>query len=399
MAYKSIICIYYPHQLLPALVALIHHRRYRQEPLEQATLVCVRILTDSQQGKNIAAAIEKIVSTLPWISIKISYTWKLGWLREYDIPVKWRAFLVRQAYKKHPFGEIIYAHDLSADFFTHTFIHAFPDKQRICFGDSLGIVYTQNYFANLRYDNTKPSHQGLSVKFKARLINWLKLKRRQFLLPKKTLDANKAILILPFDPGGDFLTKIPFAIPAKDEVTLVLNWLSRNAGRDKTLEQLIEKDNTKISFFALNNLCESKFATLDNELKLYQHIIDEYAPKKSLLIIKPHPGSSASSLQCFKNRLSHDGEIYYLAEEFSVYPIELNEKLIRRSDLILSMSYTSISIPYLYEKAVIHVLSSQLIDLYFNPEAKVWVEESNEQYLGLMSSLKNWDKKTPLTLS
>lgn len=388
MSYRSVICIYYPHQLLPALVALMHYRRYcLQETIEQSTLVYVKILIDNEQGNYISDAIQAIVKGISWISVKITYSWRLGKLREHYLPVAWRAFMLRRQASLEAVQEIFYAHDVSADFFTQTLMQAFPASKRICFGDSLGMVYTHDYFMALRY-----SEVG---KLRCRLANL----KRWFVLPSKRLGADKAILMLPCDPGGDFLTHIPLYVPVKADVKAVLDLLtSKFTGIDESIDLILHTSTKKIVFFALSNLNESKLATLDNELQLYQDIIDQHVPAEAILIIKPHPGTHESSLQMFKKRLKYRGEIVYLSKEFSVYPVELNPYLINRSDKILSISYTSISLPYLYDKPVFHVLTNELIIKYFNADTRQWAEEGNRQYLAMMAAIVNWEGNTPIKI-
>ena len=401
MSYRSVVCVYYPHQLLPALVAVMHHRRYcLNEPVEQPTLIHVRILIDNDQGRHIADAIQQIVGKISWLSVEVSYPWKLAFIHEYYLPVKLRAHFIRQRYKQYSIREIFYAHDLSADFLTQTFTHAFPKATRICFGDALGIVYSQDYFTKLMYSERNLLTQSIYRRTLHNVKSWLKLKRRQFVLPKNALKASFAILILPCDPGNDVLTNTPFQVPSKSDLQSILDLLTSGLDcNDSVTEKLIDNTSKPIIFLALSNLTDSKLARFESELMLYQEIVDKHVPKDSLLIIKLHPGTHQTTLMSLKSKLTHACEIHYIDLEYSVYPIELHKKLLLKADKILSISYTSISLPYLYGREVCHVLDNALIETYFESHAQNWVKKGNQEYLQMIEELMSWDGKIPLLAS
>jgi len=380
MSYQSILCIYYPQQLLPALVALRHYRQLRHQQLEQPTLIYVRITANNTQGQALADAIQKLVRHIEWVTVVITFPKSWGMISEYHLPVKWRAFSLRRHYRVHAIQEIFYVHDVTSDFIAQTWMQAFPKATRICFGDSLGIVYSQKYFTQLIY-----ATEGTTHRFTIQLKSWLKKARRRFVLPRTPLNAHRAILMIPSDPGGDFLINIPLDIPSRANIQSVLTLLEANTPNElqhikRTPDIEKNKKNTLV-FFILSNLNEAKLTTLNNEIRLYQDIIDTHAPKNAQLLIKAHPGSNAHTLTALKTQLTHPGGIDYIPQAHAVYPVELNKTLLFETEKILSISYSSVSIPYLYGIEVVHALDATLIDKYFKDESKKWMQEGNEQYL------------------
>lgn len=66
-----------------------------------------------------------------------------------------------------------FSHDLSSDFWNQVLMHAFPKAKRICYGDALGLVYSQSYFSQLMYqiiNNNKIIFHNILARIKRKLI-------------------------------------------------------------------------------------------------------------------------------------------------------------------------------------------------------------------------------------
>lgn len=48
---------------------------------------------------------------------------------------------------------------------------------------------------------------------------------------------------------------------------------------------------------------------------------------------------------------------------------------------IISFSYSSVSLLYLYGSAVLHAMNETLINMFFPEETRLWMRESNALYL------------------
>ncbi|MDI9817759.1 alpha-2,8-polysialyltransferase family protein [Legionella sp. W10-070] len=308
------------------------------------------------------------------------------------IPVRLRAKLIPRKLGKVSVSEILYAHDISSDFWNQTLMQAFPYAKRICYGDALGLVYSQNYFTSLMFGLRK--NQRFS--FNSSLVQL----KRKFLFPtkKKQLLAQQAILAIPCDPGQDFLKQCQLLIPGKNEVKQCVLDLASALPEFKTYgNELIEKANKSCYLFILSNLTDSKLTTIENEIALYKEILASQVNHDATIIIKPHPAHNSVIFQKIIRCLQEEYDIRVIKNDFNNLPIELAIHLIE-SCTILSISYSSISIPYLYGKNVRHVLSNQMIKKYFVEEKKDWFIESNNLFLNIIAKLPNWDQQSELSI-
>jgi hypothetical protein len=307
------------------------------------------------------------------------------------LPARIRAMFLQRKLLQYAIDEIYFAHDNSSDFWNQALMQAFPAAKRYCYGDALGLVYTHTYFNQLMY---RLRHEG-SILF----YNFFARFKRFLLYPgkKRRLFAERAILAIPCDPGGDFLTSCSLSIIDQATFRAKVSALADCLPEFKKhmSEQIQAHPNCYL--LMLSNFTESKLTTLANEIRLYQEILATYAQKDGLIIIKPHPAHQKSYLDQIVSALSKEYTIEVVDERFYHLPIELAETLVKGCT-ILSVSYSSISLPYLYNKEVIHVLTQDMIERYFLPEKRSWFRESNQLYLDMMRALPSWTKENELSL-
>jgi hypothetical protein len=130
---------------------------------------------------------------------------------------------------------------------------------------------------------------------------------------------------------------------------------------------------------------ESKMMTLKQELKMYRLIILNYAKKGGLIILKSHPSSDKRktvALSKILKRRNFTCEIY----PKSAIPIELLVDS-TTSLTIISLSYSSVTLKYLYKLKIIHALDNIIIDKFFKEEFKFWLRSNNDLYLNQISML------------
>ncbi|ASQ46412.1 polysialyltransferase family glycosyltransferase [Legionella clemsonensis] len=389
MSTYSLISIDHINQLIPALAALRHFNARRN-------VLGKHILIFTKPHLHFSATTIAHLNTL--LQKETSYTLILGSTLFKNtkvinnIPVIFRAKFLYKKLKNYPLTEIFFSHDISSDFWNQTLMHAFPKATRVCYGDALGLVYSHHHFTQLMY-RLKQSNKIILTNILARL-------KRKFFYPskKKQLLAHQAILTIPCDPGNDFLTQCELSIISQQELRDCVKNLADALPDFKThLKELTLQSAVPCFLLMPSNFTESKLTTLENEIALYQEILNTHTPKGSQIIIKPHPAHNPIFLQAIIEVLKKNYEIYLVDNQYHHLPIELAESLIQGCE-VLSVSYSSISIPYIYNKPVKHVLTQEMIDKYFSREKKYWFTESNNLYLRMITALQDWDQKNVLSI-
>lgn len=364
------------HQIIPALTAFKYWQH--KNPCAKRFIFLKPHIKRSAEEHHCLTAL--LTSIAPFQLLN-TQPWQQQWKYLAYLPVRLRLFFLAYAYKDHSITHIFYAHDISSDFCNQTLFHLFPKAERICYGDSLGLVYSYSYFQHLMF-------QQQGRRFSARhLIGSFK----RFLVyprPSKRLQAHHAILGIPCDPGGDFLTQCQLHIPPVSLMRLVTQDLSHSLPAFVHYQQtILAMVKFPVFIFITSNLYESKLTSLKNEIALYQDILKTHVPPEATIILKPHPASSEKGIDSLMASLSLSYQVHVIPKQFLTIPIELAQIFIQKTRL-LSISYSSISIPFLYERAVQHVLTEELIQHYFLPERQQWMLESNALFLSLMSKNK-----------
>lgn len=367
----TLICAYYFHQLLPAITAVIYERETNHSPIDQTTFIYI---------PHINAEEKKLISTTyPWCTFIPTHPLLIKIAFQKFIPIKIGKKILNYLYKKDFFETIYFSHHATSDFTAQTFIQAFPNAKLICYGDAFGNFIDQDYLKPLIKNNVR------------NFFSWLKRKIKllgcHFLNPKITR------LMIPINLSTDSLQKIPLEIPTKKHAQQVLNQLQKN---NILFNQYIsslchELKNGSAYLFLLNNLACSKLTSVQNEILLYQAIIEKQVPQKSLLLLKPHAGANLLQTKILANWAIKKGYIVKIfPSHFFTMPIELAEELIKNCH-ILSTSYPTISLHYFYNRSVIHALDDHLIERYFFPQKKEWAKHQNQIYIDVEKKLNTWD--------
>ena len=213
------------------------------------------------------------------------------------------------------------------------------------------------------------------------LRNLLCRLKRKWTLPSKDrrLDAQYALPILPCDPGGDFLKNKTLLGVDNNNVLHVRNALSASVERHLSKAKLAATTNEKADFVILvGSYTESGLTTEERELALYNEVANLYIAAGSRIALKPHPVSSERKVARIRRELSSNYDVHIMG--YGELPIESMPALLADSKVI-SFSYSSISLLYLYNCKVLHVLNQSLINKYFPADARQWLGDSNKLYL------------------
>lgn len=290
-----------------------------------------------------------------------------------------KAWYLRKKFGENAFVAIYYAHDISADFIAQSAMQAFPGAERICFGDALGVVYSNDYFTGQTYPmgSTGDVLRRPDQVFRNMLF---RLKRTWTLPPaNRRLTADYALLILPCDPGGDFLAGKKLLPVDAESLRHVLKSLSVAAYRHlKEEANRVSGNADSCSVMLLGSYSESRLTTEEQECALYVEAARSFVMPGSKLILKAHPVSQQQKVDRIAQALSSSYDI--VVSNSDELPIETIPWLAKQSR-ILSFSYSSVSLHYLYGSNVIHAMSNALINDYFPKEKQQWMHDSNQLYL------------------
>lgn len=385
----SIISIDHINQLIPAYAAL-KYARFNNKLTEKPLIILTKphIPFNSLKSAHIQAMVSNESNAIVVNGFSL---FKYPKLMTY-LPVRFRSRFLYNKLKKYQVDELFFSHDISSDFWNQTLMHAFPDAKRICYGDALGLVYTQNYFTQLMY----------RIKNKNKIIvhNIFARIKRKFLYPakKNQLIPQEAILAIPCDPGKDFLSQCALSIINQKDLKHCVEELSETIPEFKThMQDLITNSSKPCYLLMFSNFTESKLTTLENEIALYKEILATHAQKDSIIIIKPHPAHNPDLFTQIIEALSKDYFIQIIDKDFYHLPIELAKSLVQGCE-VLSVSYSSISLPYIYDKKVTHALTQELINKYFSIEKMSWFIESNNLYLSMIDALQHWTQDHELQI-
>ena len=378
---KSLLCLYYPQQLLPGLAAVLSFRRSQGEgaaaPL--TVLVWTPPATEQSVRKKRLQAFKVLLEDFAWACLYFPEQDEIKAHLSQNAKVLNKAGYLRKKFGQDAFDAIYYAHDISADFIAQSAMQAFPNAKRICFGDALGVVYSNDFFTGMTYPI---GSAGNILRWPGRVFRNMPYRfKRAWTLPSasRRLDADYVIPILPCDPGGDFIEGKKLLLVDGDSLRHVQDSLSKAVERHLTDEKCWANGDTKIDFIMLlGSYSESRLTTEDQECALYVEVARLHVAPGSRIALKPHPLSSAEKVERIRRALSPDYDVE--VAHYGELPIEAMPWLVEHSK-VLSFSYSSVSLRYLYNSTVLHVLSDALINKFFPGDTRQWMNESNKLYL------------------
>jgi hypothetical protein len=223
------------------------------------------------------------------------------------------------------------------------FLRAFPRAKKICYGDSLGIYYSENFATpNGMSANIYFSTDGRKASLRQRLSSWLRRTTPNFdeayLLRPGTFELPKAALIHELQPN--YLRSVLNDLSQSQIVTLALRHLPE----------------APTAILLTSNCSESQRISREQELDGYLERILESPPKCfDRLWIKPHPREQREKLDALVVKLErHFHEVNVLEEDLAVLPFELIWQSIHRDwkglelPKIYSFGATSVSLSRLF---------------------------------------------------
>lgn len=376
----SLLCVYYPQQLLPGLAAVIQLRRH--EGVSTTAPLLVIVWSDPGVSEAILAkrrvAFELLLARFPWVRLLFLPPTEVKAHLSANLRVRTKAGYLEDRFGKDGFAAIYYAHDIGSDFFAQSAMQAFPNATRVCFGDALGVVYSIAYYTEQTFpigslvENLKRPGRTL------RNVLWRV--KRHWTLPRvsRRLDADYAVLMLPCDPGGDFLPGKKLLVVDRDSLSVVLDGLT-----EAVADCLPQRVNNAVKggepfLMLLGSFSESQLTSEQSECAMYVAVARRYVEPGGVIVLKAHPASYSGKIERIAQALGERHRVTFADND--ALPIEALRTLVE-AHRVISFSYSSVSLVYLYGIKVIHAMTAELIDRYFPERSRQWMHESNLLYL------------------
>jgi len=296
--------------------------------------------------------------------------------------------------------EIYYAHDIGGRV-PELVMNAFPEAERIIFGDGMGSLYNKTYHLALSSGaSLSQARQALRTRnnFAFRSIRRILIRRLVDLLlgSPQPYQADKAVLILPMDQTGDCLDDMELIVVPKQQVQKIIS------DCQNSIPELVEYSRGLLAgepppyvLILLANISDGNFTSLENEVKLYEEIIRRHVTPKTTLFIKGHPLSVAPLDEMLSIRLSTDYFPRVISHKFARYPIELWSELVGDCKVI-SIAYSNISLAFLYNVPVVFPFDDALIEKYISPKYWDFYKDADRLYRGQLANLEKWDGQSVL---
>jgi hypothetical protein len=380
----SLAIAYYFHQVFPAITAITHYRTIHHLKVEAPLLIHAPYVK-VEERKLICAA-------FPWITFlqdgprSNARLAKLRLAIHTFMPIAFGSKILKRLYVADFFQAIYFPHDVTSDFTPQFFMQAFPLAQRICYGDAFGNLINKRTFEKKIYQNKMAWRSFFSLlkrKFKTVGCGWL------------TLQA--AVLMVPVGLSKNCFDSQPlFIVPQAHVLALLKKLQTPMQAFNKYIDDLCQGLSTSTYVLPLGHLAQAGMATLENEFLLYREILQMHLPENATLVLKAHPGGSFEETCRLADWAKERGHpTFIFSKDFLHVPIEFAENLIK-SCQVLSISYASISLPYLYGVSVKHVLDESLIDKYCFNSRKNLMQHYNAIYALAQKRLGDWTGNTAL---
>lgn len=248
-------------------------------------------------------------------------------------------------------------------------INAYANSRKICYGDSIGIYFSEHYFASSK----KPK---LPSDFLLELLRRVRV----------NLGLRTELKIIPFDIGYFFLPDsfdamppMPFVkygkVAIRNTFQRYENFIPQNIV-DAYREIFLGKN---IAVVITTPLSEVGRMEIEDELSAYKEWICKLGiPRDATFVIKPHPRDSKAKIERLSKLLrSYFREVITLDRiEFFFMPFEIflmqtmanNRWDLPESIRILSISSACLSISALFNKVSYIGFGEKIVRKYFKPE-------------------------------
>jgi hypothetical protein len=294
-------------------------------------------------------------------------------------------------FSKNEFTHFFYAHDVVGNT-VQSLCLAFPRAVRVCIGDALGMVCDRDFHVGLIVNGTRPSPRKM-IEARVRRI-FKTLVRRRKVLPNESIIPDRASLILPVDQTGWSLFGVPVFVPQREIVLQILNRMAESLPKLQEFidDLLLQVPSSPVFVLLMENLAEGGTISFEKEAEMYATIIREAAPVGTRVLIKGHPGETIDREPALRALLGDHCQLSSVPCSLKRIPFELWTKLITRSTII-SLSYPSLSIEYLFGKRVVNPASDSFIEKWWVPHFWETYKDSLKLYKAPLANLSGWNRR------
>lgn len=287
------------------------------------------------------------------------------------------------------FDEILYQHDTSGVFYQLA-ATAYPAARRVCIGDAFGMVYEQGFIQGYFGGDG-----GSGRRIGRRVRNFLQGGWQALEFP--AIPPQLAALVLPVDPSGQYLKKIPLLVCARSAfldavahcaraapqlAAYVSAALAPHRGRNKYL--LVTEHYAEVGQLAPGR-----------EVEMYCAIIESHCEPGSVVYVKRHPAERLPKGDQVRERLAGRFEVVLLGALWMRYPIEIWEEMVRECRAIC-MAYPVLSLKYIYGVDPVQPMDDAFIERWFEPRQWAWTRDSLRLYTEPARQLAAWDGRSVL---
>jgi len=286
------------------------------------------------------------------------------------------------------FDEIFLARDHVGDG-SPLLMNAYSDATKLAYGDSFGLVGQQNSF---------PSSDHRS-RLRSAASALKRTVRRAVYGEAAQIPFDAAVLTLPLDMSGTYLSTVPLVVPAKRHAVDTVRGLNRLLPGLRTYTQslIAQGSGPKDHLFLLSNLSASGLTSLEGEIALYVEIVEHTVPRGSTVFVKHHPRSSHQVLDAVVDRLAPHYRIVVLDDaDMSRMPIEIWTDLIDHCMVVPMFSTSAINLKYLFGKDVLLPLNEDRIRRHFLPDKADYARSVERMIRESIDNLDGWDGRSAL---
>ncbi|MBW4524913.1 MAG: alpha-2,8-polysialyltransferase family protein [Phormidium tanganyikae FI6-MK23] len=252
-------------------------------------------------------------------------------------------------------------------------INAYPTASRICYGDGIGLYFSEHSAIVRRPFIPPPTPDQLFdwTWWKARSL-WHRIRER--------LQLKTKLYSLPFDVGYFVLPDIfdetpPMPIIKLDSSELLARFEQFTSFVDvaQVAEVQTAIEHSPVSILLTSNFSEGDRISQDNELKAYRDFLTSYEiPPNSVLVIKPHPRDDLSKIYRLKESLSDLYQNIILLTDLNLFflPFEVFFlKAFQSSNIrVFAVSSACLSLKLLFDVPSLIGFNADITTRYFDPE-------------------------------
>jgi hypothetical protein len=258
-------------------------------------------------------------------------------------------------------------------------LNVYRDASKVCFGDSIGIYFSEAYFSPAVTNNGRPPLKA-AVRQQLRRI---KHSLRSRLAGDSTPLRDVVLDEIQFDTGYFLLPEIlnetpPMETRLVDKATTgeIFRKLARALDPEQILAQYGYLAKLPAVILMTSNFSEASRMAIENELDAYRTFLEKLQlPRESTLIIKPHPRDGEEKVRELGRRLGDMfANVVLLMDQnlfFTPFEVFLIQTFLGESDeaprnlKIITFSTACLSLPILFDIRPVIGFGNEIVQTSF----------------------------------